>query len=153
VDTNLVNFGGKVVNVTTSSRVMTLPLAGSCSGLTYHIQTAPGVASVSVNPQAGDTIQGLIGVAGVGVVLDAGGSVSLKSQGGTSWIVEKRNGSIRRAGTSVVRQIWWATAAPVSGTWVQGDRVFNQLPAIGQPKSWVCTVNGTPGTWVSEGNL
>jgi hypothetical protein len=153
VDTNLANFGGKVVNVTTSSRVMTLPLAGSCSGLTYHIQTAPGVASVSVNLQAGDTIQGLVGVAGVGVVLDAGGSVSLKSQGGTSWIVEKRDGSIRRAGTSVVRQIWWATAAPVSGTWVQGDRVFNQLPAIGQPKSWVCTVAGTPGTWVSEGNL
>jgi hypothetical protein len=46
-----------------------------------------------------------------------------------------------------------SNAAPVSGTWALGDRVFNSQPAIGQPKSWVCTVAGTPGTWVSEGNL
>ena len=44
-------------------------------------------------------------------------------------------------------------AAPVSGTWKVGDRVFNSAPSIGQPKSWVCTVAGTPGTWTSEGNL
>lgn len=46
-----------------------------------------------------------------------------------------------------------ASAAPTTGTWAVGDRVFNSAPAIGQPKSWVCTVAGTPGTWVSEGNL
>lgn len=51
------------------------------------------------------------------------------------------------------RAITYGTAAPVAGTWALGDRVFNQDPAIGQPKSWVCTVAGTPGTWVSEGNL
>ena len=34
-----------------------------------------------------------------------------------------------------------------------GDRVINTTPTVGQPKSWVCTVAGTPGTWVSEGNL
>lgn len=45
------------------------------------------------------------------------------------------------------------TAAPVAGTWAVGDRVFNQAPVVGQPKSWVCTVAGTPGTWTSEGNL
>ena len=44
-------------------------------------------------------------------------------------------------------------AAPTTGTWVVGSRVFNAAPAVGQPKSWVCTVAGTPGTWVSEGNL
>ncbi len=44
-------------------------------------------------------------------------------------------------------------AAPTSGTYARGDRFFNSLPAVGQPKSWVCTVAGTPGTWVSEGNL
>jgi hypothetical protein len=46
-----------------------------------------------------------------------------------------------------------STAAPVVGEWKQGDRVFNSSPTVGQPKSWVCTVAGTPGTWVSEGNL
>jgi hypothetical protein len=48
---------------------------------------------------------------------------------------------------------WNGTAAPVNGTWAVGDRVFNSTPTVGQPKSWVCTVAGTPGTWVSEGNL
>lgn len=46
-----------------------------------------------------------------------------------------------------------ATAAPTNGTWKVGDRVFNSVPSVGNPKSWVCTVAGTPGTWVSEGNL
>jgi hypothetical protein len=49
--------------------------------------------------------------------------------------------------------IGYAAASPTSGTWKVGDRVYNSVPAVGQPKSWVCTVAGTPGTWVSEGNL
>lgn len=47
----------------------------------------------------------------------------------------------------------FATAAPTTGTWAVGDRVVNSAPAAGQPKGWACTVAGTPGTWVSEGNL
>ena len=45
------------------------------------------------------------------------------------------------------------TAAPVAGTWRRGDIVKNSTPTVGQPQGWVCTVAGTPGTWVSEGNL
>ena len=45
------------------------------------------------------------------------------------------------------------TAAPTTGNWLQGDRCINATPSVGQPKGWVCTVAGTPGTWVSEGNL
>ena len=47
----------------------------------------------------------------------------------------------------------YGTGAPGFGTWKRGDRVYNSTPAVGSPKSWVCTVAGTPGTWVSEGNL
>jgi hypothetical protein len=47
----------------------------------------------------------------------------------------------------------YATATPTTGTWLKGDRVVNSSPAVGSPKAWVCTVAGTPGTWVSEGNL
>ena len=43
--------------------------------------------------------------------------------------------------------------APNYGTWLRGDNALNGLPAVGQPKGWVCTVAGSPGTWVSEGNL
>lgn len=44
-------------------------------------------------------------------------------------------------------------AAPLAGTWRVGERCQNIAPAVGQPKGWMCTVAGTPGTWVSEGNL
>ena len=44
-------------------------------------------------------------------------------------------------------------AAPTTGTWVRGDYCKNSTPTVGSPKGWYCTVNGTPGTWVSEGNL
>lgn len=45
------------------------------------------------------------------------------------------------------------TAAPTLGTWAVGDHCAKTNPAVGQPKGWFCTVAGTPGTWVSEGNL
>jgi hypothetical protein len=51
------------------------------------------------------------------------------------------------------RAITYGTAAPSVGAWSVGDRVYSQSPSVGQPKSWVCTVAGSPGTWVSEGNL
>jgi len=49
----------------------------------------------------------------------------------------------------------YGTAAPVGATvvWEKGDRLVNSVPTVGQPKAWVCTVAGAPGTWVSEGNL
>jgi nitrous oxidase accessory protein NosD len=46
-----------------------------------------------------------------------------------------------------------ATAAPTVGTWAVGTECRNLTPAVGSPKSWLCTVAGTPGTWVSTGNL
>jgi hypothetical protein len=48
---------------------------------------------------------------------------------------------------------YYAPTAPLTGTWSVGDRVFNSVPSVGQPKGWLCTVAGTSGTWVSEGNL
>lgn len=46
-----------------------------------------------------------------------------------------------------------SNSIPTIGTWAVGDRVFQLTPVVGQPKGWVCTVAGSPGTWVSEGNL
>lgn len=47
----------------------------------------------------------------------------------------------------------FGTAAPTVKAHQVADRVINSVPAVGSPKAWVCTVAGTPGTWVSEGNL
>lgn len=44
-------------------------------------------------------------------------------------------------------------AAMTAGSWLVGDRVQQSVPAVGSPKGWMCTVAGSPGTWVSEGNL
>jgi hypothetical protein len=45
------------------------------------------------------------------------------------------------------------TAAPVAGTWRQGDVVWNSAPAAGGVPGWLCTVAGTPGTWKAMANL
>jgi parallel beta-helix repeat protein len=45
------------------------------------------------------------------------------------------------------------TAAPTIGYYIIGDLVSNSAPTVGQPKGWMCTVSGAPGTWVSQGNL
>lgn len=48
---------------------------------------------------------------------------------------------------------YFAAVVPSTGAHFAGEKVFNSAPAVGSPKGWVCTVSGTPGTWVSEGNL
>lgn len=49
--------------------------------------------------------------------------------------------------------IVYGSAAPITLRWELGDRVINSAPTVGQPKSWVCSTAGVPGTWTSEGNL
>ncbi len=39
------------------------------------------------------------------------------------------------------------TAAPATGTWQQGDLIWNSAPAAAGTLGWVCTTAGTPGTW------
>ena len=48
-----------------------------------------------------------------------------------------------------------ATAAPTTGSWMQGDFVLNSAPSeLGSATSkylihgWRCSVSGTPGTWL-----
>jgi hypothetical protein len=42
------------------------------------------------------------------------------------------------------------TAAPTTGTYAQGDFVKNSAPSGATPTyGWICTVGGTPGTWVA----
>ena len=48
---------------------------------------------------------------------------------------------------------YYSNAAPAAGTWPAGAYIKRATPVVGSPKGWYCTVAGTPGTWVSEGNL
>jgi len=45
------------------------------------------------------------------------------------------------------------TAAPTSGTWKRGARVWNLSPSVGGAPGWVCVSGGTPGTWKAMANL
>lgn len=46
-----------------------------------------------------------------------------------------------------------SNAAPSAGGWTRGSRIAQSVPTVGAPKGWMCTATGSPGTWVSEGNL
>ena len=62
------------------------------------------------------------------------------------------NGNVRtdtRGGKTYI----FDTAAPVSGTWVQGDTVTNTSPTAGGYIGWVCVTGGTPGTWKTFGEI
>ena len=51
------------------------------------------------------------------------------------------------------KKILYLSAAPTAAPCEVGDRTVRNPPAAAQPKAWVCTVAGSPGTQVSEGNL
>jgi hypothetical protein len=61
-------------------------------------------------------------------------------------------GTISLNGTAYFRTISvFGTAAPASGTYNQGDIVYNANATSGGYVGWVCTVAGTPGTWRTFG--
>lgn len=72
---------------------------------------------------------------------------------GTNTVDQFGRNTVRPAVSVSPHKLFYRSAEPTVGTWAVGDRVINTAPTVGQPKSWVCTVAGTPGTWVSEGNL
>lgn len=45
-------------------------------------------------------------------------------------------------------QVGSGNAAPTGGRWNVGDTYWNETPTAGEPAMWVCTVAGSPGTWV-----
>ena len=153
VTTALAGYAGRRINVTASSTNQTLPTAANCVGRSIEIQNAAGVQSTQVFPQAGDTIGWPINIAGTALVLDEGGFVRLRSLGGTTWEIESLAGRWRQQGQSKATRVVFTTASPSTGTWAVGDIAINATPAVGSPKGWRCTAAGTPGTWVSEGNL
>lgn len=56
---------------------------------------------------------------------------------------------IRTAGRGVI----YDTAAPTTGTWADGDIVWNSAPVAGGTPGWMCVTAGTPGTWKAMANL
>ena len=58
-----------------------------------------------------------------------------------------------RTGSTHDQAVIKYTAAPTTLSWTRGDTAWNEEPTVGQPVGWMCTVAGTPGTWVAMANL
>lgn len=47
----------------------------------------------------------------------------------------------------LTRREFQGTAIPTTGTFIQGDIVWNNAPTAGAYEKWICVSAGTPGTW------
>jgi hypothetical protein len=68
--------------------------------------------------------------------------------------------ALNNTGTVDTRVAVWDSLIPSNASsqflgtaFNQGSLCWNTAVTSGQPKGWVCTVAGTPGTWASLGNL
>lgn len=57
------------------------------------------------------------------------------------------------ASAALAPSILYAAAAPATGTWKQGDVVYNTNPLPGSSVGWICTAAGSPGTWKTFGAI
>lgn len=135
------------------SGTFTLPVAAGRLGCEYEIHNSAGT-TLQIAPNAADYINQAGLVVGEQLVIRSiGTSIKLKAIAANRWQVTSLYGAIAPQGFNSPSKVVYQTAAPASRTWAINDRCVNSTPTVGQPKSWVCTVSGTPGTWVSEGNL
>lgn len=95
-------------------------------------------------PQSAGTLS--VGVAMVYATEMYVDDVALSIGTGTILNSEKQ-GSVTLNG----RTITYASVAPTTGTWKQGDIVFNSATDDEGYVGWVCTSAGTPGTWSQFG--
>ena len=63
--------------------------------------------------------------------------------------------SVSTSGTNYTR--FWASkfsdyssSVPTTGYHSIGAKSVNFAPVVGQPKEWICTVSGSPGTWIAN---
>lgn len=81
-------------------------------------------------------------------------SVGLSNSYIRNAITSKDNMSVGVYGTIVSgSQQLRSSAIPSSGTWKVGDVVWNTAPSVGGNLGWICTVAGTPGTWIVFGRF
>jgi hypothetical protein len=75
---------------------------------------------------------------------DSGSAVNANSYAGITTAIPGRGTSQRE---------FFGSAAPVTGSWLQGDKLLVEFPVAGGPLGFVCLSSGTPGTWYPFGGL
>ena len=148
-----IGFCGATISPATSS-IYTLPLASSVLGATFTIELK--VASVAqLIPNASDVIGNYSTSAGVGIISrQKGARITVKAVANNMWQVIDVSGGWGVSNYFGIRYpITYNSAVPTSGTWVQGDIIYNTTPVAGGKLGWVCTSGGNPGTWKAFGAI
>jgi len=151
---NLSNYPGQTIEITAGG-VYTLPAAADAIGQKFILRLMV-TATVEISPSGVDNILGWSVTAGGRLVMNRAGDLVILKATTAGWVPEFISHYAQRpkaTNTTSPRKIVWGSAPPTDGTWDLGDMMINVAPAVGSPKGWRCTVAGTPGTWVSEGNL
>jgi hypothetical protein len=148
---NSTTAGLKLGNASASGNFQ-LVMQGN-EGLVFDVANSSASYPSIITAWFGDAVGTLQNGAIYGTYLFNGARVGNQLSGGA--VIQ--NGKLYPPNSALNAQtvcgLYYDTSPPSSGSFLRGDRFFNSLPSVGQPKGWICTVSGTPGTWVSEGNL
>lgn len=147
---DLIVSGVRAVNTGSSNYAFSLASV-SRAALTNNIAYAPAFEALQINACTQVRVSGGSYTSGATPAISTTGTctgsfIDQSVYWGTG------GGSVSNSGTGLAIT-WRAASAPASGTWAVGDTTEQSVPAVGSPRRWRCTVAGTPGTWVSEGNL
>lgn len=138
-------------NIVTGGSALSIPLGivlASNGAVTGNTAIATTVAAMLINTSTGIRIaNNYLSSTGTNPFSSAAACTGSYFDKSNIW-----NGNMNNAGTGLIVE-WLGSTVPSVGTWAVGDRTEMSVPVVGQPKGWRCTVAGTPGTWVSEGNL
>jgi hypothetical protein len=52
-----------------------------------------------------------------------------------------------------LQTVSYGSAAPATGTWAVGDKVYDTTPSASGTMGWVCITAGSPGTWKTFGAI
>lgn len=111
-------------------------VAGSTHKFTINCSTMTAYGPASTGNIMTSGVSGIYGGTRPSLIDDLVGGIAKKGAGG-----------------SFRSETFSASAAPTTGTWVRGDVAWNTLPSASGPPGWVCTADGTPGTWKAMANL
>ncbi|MDM3131997.1 hypothetical protein [Citrobacter sp. CK205] len=83
------------------------------------------------------------------------GNTATVGFGGIEWDTSERGNTLIYGKMDVyaLPSEEWKSAAPTSGRYISGSKVWNTSPSPGGILGWVCVSSGTPGTWKSFGGI
>ncbi|MEN3162715.1 glycosyl hydrolase family 28-related protein [Tistrella mobilis] len=145
-------------NLVSGNVIFRANAASTYDGSIYDGLRVAGIA----NTVTGNSVHngGLAGSTGnVGIEIDSDAAQTVMGVNQVSgYVTPVADGDATTRGfaisfTNGARRMIWDTAIPTTGTWRQGDVVWNIAPTTGAAAGWTCTASGSPGSWTTIATL